>query len=93
MSEPAPQTSNQSQKQNQPGAADWHGVVYSDGCSDTVIQFKACFEHDLDYVTGRVSRREADRKLFWGIYPESPLWAWVYWISVRIGGWRRYRQA
>jgi hypothetical protein len=63
----------------------------SDGCTLTPVEFDACLEHDLDYTTGRVTRREADRKLFDAIYPVSPGWAWIYWLAVRIGGASRYR--
>ena len=64
----------------------------NNGCTLTPFEFPdACREHDIDYATGRVSRREADLKFFNAIYPTSPAWAWIYWMAVRLGGAAQYR--
>ncbi len=65
----------------------------NDGCSGVPdFDFKACCDkHDLFYRNGIVSRREADRVLRECIRANGwILLPWVYWVGVRIAGWRFY---
>ena len=70
-----------------------------DGCTlSPDFNFKECCnEHDIDYMTKRVSRRESDKKLRQciakkgvGFYNYRVL-PWVYWAGVRVFGGRYYR--
>ena len=71
-------------------AFDWS----NDGCSGVPdLNFRACCnQHDFAYRNAVISRREADTALRlciadqgWVVVP------WIYWIGVRLFGWRFYR--
>jgi hypothetical protein len=62
----------------------------NDGCTmaPDLTFSHCCYEHDIYYVTGAISRAEADRCLRKCISARGyPVLAWVYWLGVRLFGW------
>ena len=71
------------------GVLDWS----TDGCTASPdFNFTGCCEdHDFSYRNAAISRRQADRRLRACIRSKGwVLLPWVYWIAVRLFGWRAY---
>lgn len=69
---------------------------------DGVFVGEGCLQHDIDYMLGNISRKEADKKLRDSIYDllrkagkgkiRAMLVARVYYRAVRSFGWRGYQK-
>jgi hypothetical protein len=71
------------------------GVRY-DGCTgvpDFNFGADCCGEHDYYYQLSNISRADADRKLRECIQRKGyVVLPWIFWLGVRIFGWRYYRK-
>jgi hypothetical protein len=53
---------------------------------------RACYAHDLDYISMQKTRFQADRDFLSAMVFLSDrntlvVWAFIYWIAVRLFGW------
>lgn len=65
----------------------------TDGCtmSPDLVFSECCVDHDVNYATGEINRKEADRELRKCISSKGyPFLCWVYWLGVRLAGWIPY---